>query len=285
MLFGIDVADVDGNKNANWRLAKAQGPISFAIVRANQSTRVDALFEKVWPQLETVGLVRGAYMFLDFPTKKGAKQVDPAVQAETLVKTVGMLDRSDLPPALDVEFPRGRVQTGMTATEALDWVRAAWTVLRDTYKVAPILYTSGRVWQEELRNEPAPDLVESPLWLARYFWQSKRPAVRDARAFADGAKTPPVPAPWGNAWAFHQYQGDAIQLPGFSSTVDMNRFNTMTTGSTGDLVKWAQRRLGLKETGTFNAAMSSAVSAFQKKEGLVADAIIGPRTFASLCWR
>ena len=38
---------------------------------------------------------------------------------------------------------------------------------RDYYGVAPIIYTSARVWQEDLANLPAPDLAESPLWLKR----------------------------------------------------------------------------------------------------------------------
>lgn len=284
MLFGIDIADVDGNKNANWQQAKANGPISFAIIRSNQSTRVDSQFSKHWPLLKSVGLVRGAYMFLNFPKKGKAKPPDPDVQAQTFVNTVGTLERSDFPPTLDIEFPGGRTATGMTPGEALDWARAAWSVLRGAYKAAPIIYTSGRVWREDLRSEAAPDLIESPLWLARYYWKARTPAVRDAAKFANGAHKPSVPDPWGDAWMIHQHQGDAIQLPGFSSTVDMNRFNTLLEGSSGDAVRWAQRRLRLQETGKFDKSMSGAVVSFQRASKLVEDGIIGPRTFASLCW-
>ena len=110
------------------------------------------------------------------------------------------------------------------------------------------------------------------------------PAVRDASAFENGQKTPPVPKPWGTAWAFHQYQGDAVKLPGFSSTVDMNRYNALTSGSSGDSVKWVQRRLGVTESGSFDKKLSASVVAFQNARGLVGDGIIGPRTFAALCW-
>jgi GH25 family lysozyme M1 (1,4-beta-N-acetylmuramidase) len=284
MLFGIDVASVDENKNTNWQLAKAQGPISFAIIRSNQSTKVDPQFGKTWPQLKATGIVRGAYMFLNFPNKGKSKPAEPDVQAQTLVDTVGELEPKDLPPTLDVEFPGGRLQTGMTPSQALDWVRAAWTVLRDAYDAPPMIYTSARVWREDLEDEPAPDLVESPLWLARYFWKERTPAKRDAAAFANGQRTPPVPVPWGTAWAVHQYQGDAVQHPGFSSTVDMNRFNSLLRGSSGDAVKWAQRRLGIATSGKFDNAMFDAVVAFQRSHGLVDDGIIGPRTFAALCW-
>src|SRR4249919_1120856 len=99
----------------------------------------------------------------------------------------------------------------MTARQLLDGVREAWKTLRDHYRVAPIIYTSARVWREDLANLPAPDLVESPLWLARYpFW--KGTAVYDPRHFAGGRLNPPVPPPWGDPtnWWIHQYQGDAV---------------------------------------------------------------------------
>jgi lysozyme len=286
MLFGLDVASVDENKNANWQLAKAKGPISFAVVRATQSTWVDPQFAKSWVSLKAAGLVRGAYMFLNYPNlEKGVKKVaSPEKQAQKFIDTVGDLGPTDLPPALDIEFPNGRTATGLRALEALDRARTAWNVLRNHYGAAPIIYTSRRVWNEDLNNIAAPDLVDSPLWLARYFWKTKRPAIRDAAVFADGKKNPPVPAPWGSAWAIHQYQGDAVDFPGFSSTVDVNRFNTLTSGSSGDLVKWAQRRLGIAESGKFDAAMAKKVVEFQHRRHLVGDGIIGPKTFAALCW-
>jgi len=283
MLFGLDVASVDGNKNPNWGLAKAQGPISFAVVRATQGTWTDPAFAKTWPVLESTGLVRGAYMFLNYPAK-GKKVSQPDAQAQQFIDTVGDLGETDLPPALDIEFPDGRKATGLTAEQALEWARTAWTVLHDHYGVPPIIYTSARVWTEDLDDIDAGDLLESPLWLARYYWKERTAAMRNAAAFSDGKKDPPVPDPWGGAWAIHQYQGDALGVPGFSSTVDMNRFNTLVKGSTGDLVKWAQRRLGIDESGKFDANMAASVIAFQRTKNLVSDGIIGPRTFAALCW-
>lgn len=284
MLFGLDVADVDGNKVADWQVAKAAGPIGFAIIRASQCMRPDSIFKTTWPRLAAAGLVRGAYMFLDFPRAGRARPAAPEEQAACFVETVGPLAKTDLPPTLDIEFPGGRVATGMSAAAALDWARAAWTVLRDAYRAPPIIYTSGRVWREELRDAAAPDLVESPLWLARYFWSARVPAVRDASAFENGKKCPPVPKPWGSAWAIHQHQGDAVKLPGFSATVDMNRFNTLANGSSGDFVKWVQRRLRVPETGMFDQKLTTTVARFQKRKKLVSDGVVGPRTFTALCW-
>ena len=82
----------------------------------------------------------------------------------------------------------------MTARECLEGVRAAWAILEDHYGAAPIIYTSARVWRDDLGNAPADDLTESPLWLARYFFKPGPPA-RDASAFASGTRDPPVPRP------------------------------------------------------------------------------------------
>jgi hypothetical protein len=106
--------------------------------------------------------------------------------------------------------------------------------------------------------------------------------------FAGG---PPVPPPWGDSrnWWIHQYQGDAVRLPGFpTGNVDMNRFNTMLKGETGDRVKWVQRRLGIAQNGRFDDVMESYLLAFQDKKGLMSIGVdlgvVDLKTFVSLCW-
>lgn len=288
MYFGLDLAAVDGNVNPNWAKARDEGPISFAIIQANWGTWRDTNFASDWPKIKAEGLVRGAYLFLRFPYSKYAAPAKPAAQAQAFIQTVGKLERSDLPPALDVEFPgRGRIETGMTPQQLLDGVRAAWTVLKDHYGVAPLIYTSARVWHEDLLDIPAPDLVGSPLWLTPYPFGAGGPAVHDPQKFARGGRyfPPPVPKPWGDKtnWWIHQYQGDARGLPGFRQ-VDMNLFNAMVAGATGDRVKWVQRRLGITPSGVFDASTKTALGAFQAKSGLFANFVVDPRTFAFLCW-
>jgi lysozyme len=284
MIFGIDTASVAGNKNPDWTKAKAAGPIGFAIIRSNFGTAPDPVFARDWPRLKQVGLVRGAYLFLRFP--RGNKPApDPIAQAAAAIITIGALEEGDLPPTVDVEFPgKGRGETGMTVQECLDRVRAACAALRNHYGVPPIIYTSARVWRDDLRDAPAADLTDSPLWLARYFFKAGA-AKRDAAAFADGARDPAVPPPWGDAgnWWIHQYQGNATQLPGFSTgKVDMNRFNVAFAGARGGRVRWLQRRLGIAETGRFDAATADAVRGFQDDNDLVSDGFVGPRSFAYL---
>jgi lysozyme len=284
--LGIDTASVADNHNPDWARARSQVPMDFAIIRANYGTAPDRVFRRDWPKIKTAGLVRGAYLFLRFPHSRWGRPASPVAQARAFIATVGRLDQSDLPPSLDVEFPGSRRETGMTARQLLDGVREAWRTLRDHYEVPPIIYTSARVWREDLDNLPAPDLVESPLWLARYPFP-KGPAVYDPRRLAGRRFNLPVPPPWGDAtnWWIHQYQGDAVRLPGFpTGNVDMNRFNVTTRGMTGDRIRWVQRRLSIPQSGTFDAATEAALRAFQGRKGIPANGVVDPRTFAFLCW-
>jgi lysozyme len=279
----------DGNRNPNWAQARDEVPIQFAIIRSNWGVWQDSTFLRDWPKIKAAGLVRGAYLFLRFPhSKYPTPPPSPTAQAEALIRTVGDLDPGDLPPTLDVEFPGGRSETRMTTQQILAGVRQAWNVLKQHYGVAPIIYTSARVWKEDIGNLPAPDLIESPLWLARYYYPVG-PAVYDPRSFAPGGKyrPPAVPTPWGDAtnWWIHQYQGDAVKLPGFpTGNIAMNRFNNMHKGATGDRVRWVQRRLGILENGVFDRSTEASLRSFQQERGLDVDAEIEPRTFAHLCW-
>jgi glutamyl endopeptidase len=283
--LGLDTASVGGNKNPNWVTAKTQGRISFAIIRANWGVYPDATFARDWPKIKQAGMVRGAYLFLSFPSRKYPKVADPVTQAKAFIRKVGKLDESDLPPSLDVEFPGvGRSETGMTATQCLNGVRAAWKVLKEFYGVAPIIYTSARVWRDDLSNLAAPDMSESPLWLTPYPFRPG-PAVFDSRV--SKLSPPPVPPPWGDKtnWWIHQYQGDAVRLPGFpTGNLDMNRFNTMARGASGERARWVQRRLGIVQNGQFDSAMESALRAFKNRKGLGPEPIVDVRTFAYLCW-
>jgi peptidoglycan hydrolase-like protein with peptidoglycan-binding domain len=182
-------------------------------------------------------------------------------------------------------------------------VRAAWRVLKDHYKVAPMIYTSFQVWVDNMpKDDPVLDLLESPLWVTPYYVGKKHNPLLDPKKVAahklashkwyppawkkGDHHDPPLPPPWGDLsnWWIHQYQGDAINFPGFSGDVDMNRFHTMMPGETGDRVKWVQRKLSISETGSFDATMEKALTSFQTEYGLPADAVIGPATFARLCW-
>ena len=290
MIFGVDVASAGVSKPVSWARAKAEGPISFALMRSNWGTVPDTVFLREWDRLRDAGLVAGAHMFLRFRTVRHGAAPTPAEQTETMIKTLAsrIAKGRDLPPCIDVEFPgKGAVEMEMTPEELLDGIRVSWNILRDEYGAPPMIYTSGRVWKEDLDDIAAPELLESPLWLARYPFNEGEPAVRDPVRVS--RVDPPVPAPWGDeeTWFIHQYQGDAIEMPGFSPTekVDMNRFHAVAKGDSGGNIRWIQRRLGMAtQTGTLDDVTETAIRQFQSGRGLVVDGVVGPRTFTALCW-
>lgn len=285
-MIGIDYGSVDGNKPPDWFRVRAAG-VRFVIVRGAYGTTIDPHFQRDWHDIRREGIVRGAYLFLRSPRKGQPTPPTPERQAKALIQALGMLHPTDLPPTLDIEYPGdGRRDTGLSAAQCLDWARVAWQTLRDAYGVPPLIYTSARVWKEDLQNLPAPDLASSPLWLARYPFKTRIAAVTH-RATVSQLAWPPVPPPWGdatNVW-IHQYQGDATHLPGFTSTVDLNRFRVMRVGSAGDRVKWLQGRLGRERTGVFDDLTEAAVKSLQRKYKLDEDGVVGPATFAPLCWQ
>ena len=65
-----------------------------------------------------------------------------------------------------------------------------------------------------------------------------------------------------------------------TSGLDLNV--TLTVGSTGDTVKALQTKLGTGADGAFGLGTKRVVQAWQKKNGLTADGIAGPKTLAKL---
>lgn len=294
-MIGCDLASIDGNIPPDYRAAKKAG-ISFIIQRASfalynknrkfYSIVPDPHFQRDWGNIP---FVKGAYMFPE-PRALAVPEEQVAVFAAA-VEQAGGLKQGDFPPVLDIEFPAGlgRGQPAKTKVKlrraALAWMIDAAHLLKDTYDVWPMLYTSARVWDgddddslnADTMMDIAGELKECPLWLARY------PAK--AKALTPPEGMPPVPVMWGqdNVWIW-QYYGDATKVPGFSNTVDMNKFNPMKVGASGERVKWVQKRLGMKPDGAFGPKTEAALCAFQKRAGLTVDGVVGPGTFAQLAW-
>jgi GH25 family lysozyme M1 (1,4-beta-N-acetylmuramidase) len=284
MIIGLDYASVDGDAAPNWDRAKDAGA-RFAVIRGSYETWVDPTLKRDWQTVAGAGLKRSAYLF---PVMT-AGHAEPAAQVKAFadaVAAIGGLDRDGLPPALDIEFPGGIAKTGRTRDELMTWIRAAVAALKETFRVWPMIYTSGRVWNDTdtdcLGNPQAPDLVDCPLWLAHYSWKAKIPLQRDA------GQAPRVPTPWADAdnWWFHQYQGDALPFPGFTSTVDVSRFNVMSPGVKGARVAWVQRKIQMTggTEGVYDDDLKAALVKFQTDHGLDGDGIVGLATFSALCW-
>jgi len=56
----------------------------------------------------------------------------------------------------------------------------------------------------------------------------------------------------------------------------------LKVGSTGDLVKKLQEKLGQAADGNFGPGTEKAVKEWQSKNGLTADGIVGPATLAKI---
>jgi hypothetical protein len=57
---------------------------------------------------------------------------------------------------------------------------------------------------------------------------------------------------------------------------------TLSAGSSGGTVTALQAALGVRQTGRFTASTARAVRAFQRRNGLTVDGIVGPQTAAAL---
>jgi len=262
MSEGIDVAAVDED-DVDW-VTLGQSGRTFAFVRACYHMTPDKDFATFWPAIKQAGLVRGAYLLWD-------PRIDPVAQAQRFLEVAldsGPLAAGDLPLAIDVEFPGSLAAMNVKPQEAIGKLVQTANTVEQAIGVPPIIYTSRRVWSEDLNNLPAPALARCPLWVARY-------APID----------PPCPDPWSaSGWAFHQYAGDARNVPGVSRQADLNRFNVLHQSHTGPRVEQIQSKLHLPVSGTFDEATTDAVCDFQRAHGLRVDGVVGPVTWSRLVW-
>ena len=286
MLVCSDYAYVDGNgppDPADFKadLSKESSSLGVVALRAAWGTLPDPTLQRDWATWKNAGATMMGYLF----ARLRAGSPDPEAQVDTAAKVIGVLTEADLPLCIDVEDP------GPSPQVELDWVRRAWRHARSIYGVSPLIYTSNRVWHEDLNDLAADELADSPLWVAKPWlgprggmWSPKQPPILSGSAFAGGRFEPTCPKPWGPGnWWLHQYQGDAYPVLGVGQC-DLSRFNVMRLGATGDRVKWVQKRLGMIPLGTFDTKLEQRIKGFQQTKGLDADGIIGPKTFARICW-
>lgn len=275
--IGIDFATIDGNKPINWPVFRAAGG-RFAIVRAAQGIYMDRLFTVEAPRARGAGIVVGGYA-LWHPKTSATSQVNCWREAIAL----GGNDARDLNLMIDVEFPQSRggiTGTGYTRAELGKRLIDVIAEVDHVFGAPPILYSSARVLvgtdSDSITLSPTfqAALRECPLALARYPMRERTDALGndpDELARVDRLDAPPCPDAWG-WWAIHQYQGDALNMDGATSTVDMDRFRIIRADG-GPAHRWVQRRIG---------SHADAVQRFQSDRKLVADGVIGIQTFAAL---
>ncbi len=289
MILGADFASVDGNRRPDLAAAYRAG-VRFVFIRSAYADWQDPTAARDRDAIRVAGMTFGAYLF----PLAGASHPPPETQVKAALAGASLIPGKDFPLVLDIEFPGGIHATGRTRTEVAAWIGRARQAVRDQTGVDPMIYSSARVTDgtdsDALAGAADEAIRGCPLWLARYPFKEQIPAVIGAAAAAiriDEAG-PPTPRAAGDAddWWAWQYQGDAVGLPGFSATVDLDRWNPLRRGSRGARVTWAQRRLGMAEgtPGAWDDAMEAAVVAFQLHHGLIADGVVGPATFAALAW-
>jgi len=276
--IGVDV--FDGNGQVDWKSAKANGNVSFALVRATEATMLDEQYPNYITQCAAQGIRSSAWMFFHWT---GAS---PEAQATALLNAIGKPDKRGFPPAIDVEFPHGRL--GLTPSQCRDLLERCVRVVHDAIGVWPMIYTSKVVAEDpaQLDNVLAgSDLGNCPLWVKYWPFPEGSQAVYSPAQVA--ALSPPhVPLPWGTAWVVQQTQGDATNLPGFKTKVDMNRVHVVQQGDVGDTVKLIQRCAGgLTVDGSFGPKTTSRIRELQLAAGLYGDAVVGLDTWPLLLWK
>ena len=178
--------------------------------------------------------------FSAFRTAGTAGRPPRSRRLQAFIATVGDLDTCDLPPTLDVEFPGGRSETRMTPRQLLDGVRGAWrTLQRSLRSGSHHLHERPRL--EGGPGQPSCAGSRGVTAVARALPVPERTGCLRSAHLGRTRLSLPVPPPWGDAtnWWIHQYQGDAVGLPGFpTGNVDMNRFkHHASEASAGDRVR------------------------------------------------
>lgn len=257
-MLGIDFAGVDHNE-IDWQVLGRSGK-TFALLRACYGTEPDTDFARFWPAAKSAGLVRGAYLFCR------PMQDDPLAAVNSFLDLLGPLGPGDFPPTLDLERYRGEWDPQLV----LQRMRQMIDAVKARVGIAPMIYTSRRVWEKELGDPQGTGFAECPLWVADW----------GADAFAD----PRCPGEWGQGnWRIHQYAGDTRDIPGVSQQADLNRFNLLRAGDAGPFAAWVNRALGVPGH-RFGRETLAAVRRFQDEHGLRADGVVGPLTWSHLVW-
>jgi GH25 family lysozyme M1 (1,4-beta-N-acetylmuramidase) len=286
--LGLDYASVDDNKPPDFGAARQAGA-RFMILRAvhgrrakGQTDPAPVFIDPVWARdkdaIRSTGLKRGAYLYVCYE-RAGLTTPPPEAQAQAYIDHVQLDRGKDFVPMLDLE----EASDVLTPNQMYEWTVRVCMRLRDHYGVWPGLYTSARVWTDNLKDHAAGDLIECPLWITKPWPHDVRRACDRNGAIDHAPKTIPQFGDATNYW-FYQYQGDGVGWPGFTSTTDVNRFHLVSRGTQGTIVRWIQKRIGAAIDGEFGPNTEVALKKFQASHNLIVDGVVGPSTFAALSW-
>jgi lysozyme len=162
-VHGIDISKHNGE--LDWKYITKHEingwPLSFVFIRASVAMadgnlEEDRLFRDNWRKSRENAITRGAYHFY-------SPKVDINEQIR-IFKRIVKLRSGDLPPVLDVEnYDRGNIYiTKKNLPDILKWLKT----VHNHFGVAPIIYTSKKLYQDYFKNNAK--FAKYHFWLANY---------------------------------------------------------------------------------------------------------------------
>lgn len=295
MRFGLDWYGGDGNHVPDIQRAVRYG-MRFGLRKVYQSPYgPDVGFEADWRAMGDAGIPRGMYIFPDLRPEAPSPEVQINFADSRLVAAGGMRS-TDFAPGFDVEFG-GRPPP----PHVIEKLEAFVLAMRARWGCWPICYTSARVVDDvdvDCLRSPATWIYRRcPLWdktgyilPVRTRLVEKNDGVISYLNAGQPTGAPKVPRGWQRAPApgawINQYLGDALGVPGFPGTVDVNRFLGMNRAAHDYRTVWLRAQLGLAaptslvEPYAWDDDLDNAVRALQSSAGLAVDGDVGPSTFA-----
>ncbi|MFF4145963.1 peptidoglycan-binding protein [Streptomyces sp. NPDC001698] len=292
---GIDTSHHNAHP-IRWSAVKASGE-SFVFHKATQGTGYrDPKFAGDFAAALDAGLMAAPYHFYDSGT--GAAQAAHFIRT---VKAAGYDAKrpGQLPPVVDLERVKGRCPAGVNSAQIAAFLAKA----REAFGVNPIVYTSKDFADTCLRGKVSA-LANSPLWQPRYKSGSTEPAPVGGRSWSIWQYTEHGSVPGISGHVDHNvYKGTLTQLRrlahlasasgqptpprGNTTAATAKSWPVLKSGSRGTDVRTAQHLLNaaghrLDADGLFGPATTGAVKAFQKRNGLNPDGIVGPNTWNKL---
>ncbi len=197
-LTGIDVSH--HQKIIDWHAVQTAG-VAFAYIKASEGSDFrDPSFATNWQGAKIVGLPRGAYHVFSVLSPGAA-------QAENFVETVPSAIAATLPPALDLELPRGDAMPDRD--DMLEEIRAWLGVVEMEMKRPAMIYTTREFY---LRYLAGSDIVEGKS-------RQGEPAGRMLWLRSLGNEPD-----FAGRWTIWQFD-DKGTVPGIDGPVDCNRLH------------------------------------------------------------
>lgn len=149
--FGIDISG--WQRQVDWDTVAAHVPkVHFAFMRSSISLSADTWFTRNWSEAKRVGILRGAYHYVDF-------EADVNAQMGKFISMLGD-DYGELPRVLDCECDEGK-----TAGEITSYILTCSDIIANRTGRRPIIYSRA----EWLNNHTiAVRLAGHDFWLAQY---------------------------------------------------------------------------------------------------------------------